>query len=114
MQYQAVILAGGESSRFWPLNEKHKSLIKIMGRPLIWYTIEGLRKSGINKIIIIQNKEMPVERELTDYQFSKCKITYITQDKAKGMGDALWRGQNFIKTKFLVFNTEIVYCSCIF
>jgi len=47
---QAVILAAGESSRFWPLNtravakggderssstQKHKSLLKIMGRPLI-------------------------------------------------------------------------------
>ena len=46
---QAVILTAGESSRFWPLNQRHKSLIKIMGRPLIWYTIEGLKKSGIKK-----------------------------------------------------------------
>ena len=48
---QAVILAAGESSRFWPLNQRHKSLIKIMGRPLIWYTIEGLKKAGIKEIL---------------------------------------------------------------
>lgn len=26
-----------QSSRFWPLNQKHKSLFQLMGRPLIWY-----------------------------------------------------------------------------
>ena len=28
---QAVILAAGESSRLWPLNAKHKSLLRILG-----------------------------------------------------------------------------------
>jgi len=39
---QAVILAAGESTRFWPLNEKHKSLTRILGKPIIWYTLNNL------------------------------------------------------------------------
>ncbi len=114
MQYQAVILAAGESSRFWPLNGKHKSLIKIMGKPLIWYTIDGLIKSGINEIIIVQDKEMALEKELSDYQFPKCKITYIIQAEANGMGDALWQAKDLIRDNFIVLNAEMVECSDVF
>ena len=58
---QAIILAAGESSRFWPLNQKHKSLIKIMGKFLISYTIAGLRKLGVHDIIVVQGKEKDIE-----------------------------------------------------
>src|SRR3989338_6635909 len=98
---QAVILAAGQSSRFWPLNQKHKSLIRIMGRPLISYTIDGLKKSGIKDIIVVQGARKDVEKELGDK-----KIKYITQLKPLGMGDALWQARKFIKGPFLVLNAE--------
>ena len=100
---QAVILAAGQSSRFWPLNQKHKSLIRIMGRPLIFYTIDGLKKSGIEDIIIVQGASKDIEKELGDK-----KIKYITQLKPLGMGDALWQAKKFIKGPFLVLNAERV------
>ena len=39
-----VILAGGASSRLWPLEEK--SLIKFMGRPLLTYQLERYAELG--------------------------------------------------------------------
>ena len=96
---QAVILAAGQSSRFWPLNQKHKSLIRIMGRPLIFYTIDGLKKSGIEDIIIVQGASKDIEKELGDK-----KIKYITQSKPLGMGDALWQAKKLIKGPFVVLN----------
>ena len=98
---QAIILAAGESSRFWPLNQKHKSLIKIMGRPLISYTIAGLRKAGIKDIIVIQGSQKDIEKELGD-----SKIKYIVQKEPKGMGDALLRARRLIKGPFMVLNAE--------
>src|SRR3989344_5783922 len=98
---QAIILAAGESSRFWPLNQKHKSLIKIIGRFLISYTIEGLKKFGIKDIIIIQGPQKDIEKGLGDKS-----IKYIVQPKAKGMGDALWQAKKFIKGPFVVLNEE--------
>lgn len=100
---QAIILAAGESSRFWPLNQTHKSLYKIMGRPLISYTIEGLRKAGIREIIIIQGPKREIETELKDQ-----KIKYIIQPKSKGMGDAFWQVKSLIKSQFLVLNATRV------
>jgi len=103
---QTVILAGGESSRFWPLNQKNKSLIKIMGRPLIYYTIDSLEKAGLRNLIIIQGPEKDVEKELRGHQFSKLKIKYILQKKAKGMGNALYQARNLLKEPFFVLNAE--------
>ena len=96
---QAVILAAGESSRFWPLNQKHKSLIKIMGKPLICWTIDGLKKSGIKDIIIVQGPKKDVEQELKNY---KVKVKYVVQPESKSTGDAVWRARNLIKESIAV------------
>ena len=98
---QAVILAAGESSRFWPFDYQHKSLFKIMGRPLIWYTIENLRKNGINDIIIVQGTNRDVEKELKGHKV-KAKIKYIVQSKPKGTGNALYQTRKIIKENFIV------------
>jgi len=98
---QAVILAAGQSSRFWPFNYQHKSLFKIMGRPLIWYTIEGLRKSKIHDIIIVQGKNKDIEKELRKYK-TKARIKYVVQLKPKGTGSALAKAEKLIKEEFVL------------
>ena len=103
---QAVILAAGESSRFWPLNYQHKTLFKIMGRPLIWWTIDGLRNAGIKNIIIIQGPKKDNEEELKNYNFSGLKISYVIQKEPKGMGNALWQTRSLLKGQFFVLNAE--------
>ena len=105
---QAVVLAGGRCSRFWPLNKRHKTLLKIMGKPLIFYTIEGLRKLGIKEIIVVQGAKREVEEELKKYRLADLKIKYVVQAKPKGMGNALWQARNLIKGHFLVLNAERV------
>ena len=100
---QAVILAAGESSRFWPLNQRHKSLIKIMGRPLIWYTIENLKKAGIKEVIIVQGSKRDIEEKLKNYDLG-INIKYVVQPESKGMGDAVLCVKNLIKDYFLVIN----------
>lgn len=104
---QAIILAGGESSRFWPLNQKHKSLIKIMGRPLIWYTIEGLKKAGIKEIIIVQSAKKDVEPALINYNFG-VDVKYVTQLEPRGMANAILQTKDYLKDQFFVLNAERV------
>ncbi|MBM3258037.1 MAG: hypothetical protein FJZ05_02410 [Candidatus Nealsonbacteria bacterium] len=104
---QAVILAAGESSRFWPLNEKHKSLFKIMGRSLIWYTVESLKKAGIKDVIIVQDSKKEIEQDLKNYNFG-IDIKYLVQSEAKGMGNALAITGELIKGQFFVLNAHKV------
>ena len=102
---QAVILAAGESSRFWPLNKKNKSLIKIMGKPLIWYTLKSLEGAKITDAIIVQSPEREIEEELKHYESINIKVKYVIQPEPKGMGDALMCAKELIKDYFLVLNS---------
>ena len=107
---QAIILAAGESSRFWPLNKKHKSLFKIMGQPLICYTLENLKKAGIIEIIIVQNAKRDVENELKHYKLpSNLKIKYVLQKTPLGTGHALKSAESYLKERFLVLNGDDYY-----
>jgi len=106
---QAVILAAGESSRFWPLSEnKHKSLVQIMGKPIIVWTIEALKRSGISEIIIVQSDDKTIENFLGDGSSLGVKISYVVQEKAKGMGDAIMQTESLIKEdSFFVLNPSV-------
>ncbi len=106
---QSVILAAGESSRFWPLNYQHKSLFKIMGRPLLWYAITGLKQAGIKDIIIVQGSKKDIERELKNYDLG-VDIKYAIQPEPKGMGDALLQAKDYLKEQFFILNAERFDC----
>ena len=103
---QAVILAAGQSSRFWPLNEVHKSLVRIMRKPIIWYTIDSLAKSGVKEVIIVQGANRAVEKELAGLQFPKVKVRFIIQERPDGSGDAILKAASFLKGRFAVLNAE--------
>ncbi len=107
MMEKAVVLAAGSSSRFWPLNGRHKALVSIMGKSLIFYTLKGLERAGIPETIIVQDKSRDIERELRKEVFGM-KLTYLVNPEPKGMGDALFRTRNLLKTRFLLVNAERV------
>lgn len=102
---QAILLAAGESSRFWPLSEKrHKSLIKIMGKSLIEWTVEAVVRAGIKDIIIIHSPNSQIEKYLGDGALFGVKLTYLVQKEAKGMGNAVMQAESLIKDSFFVLN----------
>lgn len=90
-------MAAGESSRFWPFNAKHKSLFNLAGRPLIWYTVQNLKKAGINDIIVVENSQKEPEKELHDQD-----IKFVVQEKPLGTGDAIYQAKSLITGNFLV------------
>ncbi len=100
---QVVLLAAGESSRFWPLNKRHKSLIRICGRSLIEWTVKALLENGIREeeIIIVQNPSRDVEAELKE-KFPR--INFVVQEEPKGMGNAVMQAKELINQSFLVMN----------
>jgi len=105
---QAVILAAGESSRFWPFNSNHKSLFRIMGKPIILYTIEGLINAGINKITIVQGPSKDIKNTLNNYPKYNKYIKYVIQNDPKGMGDALVAAKELLTEQFLLILAERV------
>jgi len=106
---KAVILAAGKSTRFWPLNSRHKGLFKLMEKPLILYTIENLKKARIKEIIIVQSSKKDIQKKLKNYKFPNLKIKYVVQEKPSGTGDALRKAENYLSEKFLVLNGDDYY-----
>lgn len=70
-----------------------------MGKPLIRWTIEGLKKANIKEIIVIQAPTRAIERELGDGSQLGVKLRYVVQPEPKGMGEALLRAEDLIKTE---------------
>ncbi len=103
---QGVIIAAGESSRFWPMNKWHKSIAYIMGKPIIWHTAQGLANAGIKEIIIVQAPDRKIESELKKWSVKGAKIRYEIQDKPIGTGDAILRAKKWIKERFVALNAE--------
>ncbi len=108
--YQTVILGAGESSRFWPLNYKHKSLFYLMGKPIIWWCLKGIEKQGLKEIIIVQSPKRDIEEELRKFKFQNLKIKFVIQPKPIGTGNALWQAKNLLRGNFFVLNADVL-CS---
>ncbi|NDJ75499.1 MAG: NTP transferase domain-containing protein [Chloroflexi bacterium] len=90
-----VILAGGASSRLWPLEEK--SLIKFMGRPLLSLQLERFAQLGMREAVIVANPEnealiRPVFEALPDITGE-----IVIQPKPIGMGDALLKVRPYLE-----------------
>ena len=96
---KAIILAGGMGTRMSPLTKAvNKQLLPIYDKPLIFYPLSILMLAGIKEILIIVNKGQL-------YQYKKLipngnnlgiKITYLEQDKPRGLPDAFVIGEKFI------------------
>ncbi len=100
---QAVILAAGKSSRFYPLsNNYHKCMIKLLGKPILEHTIEKLKKEGIKDIVLVTDLKDTVFSYFGDGKKLGVSITYVKQSEALGAGNALLLARNYIKDDFLL------------
>src|SRR3989344_6341314 len=102
---QAVLLSAGESSRFYPYNKKHKSLITILGKTLVSRTLNSLRKANITDIIIVEDASKHISKTLGKDEAKGLNIRFLIQEKPTGMGDALLLSSKFIKDSFFLLNS---------
>lgn len=105
---QAVILAAGVSSRFLPYNRSlaHKSLVSVMGKSILAYTIESVVKSGIKEIILIVSKNSEIKKILGDGKSYGAKIEYVIQKEPTGAGNGLLLAEKLIKDNFFLLNAS--------
>jgi len=104
---KGIILHGGHGTRLRPLTHNGpKQLLQIANKPMSQYALEDLKNAGITEIAIIVGDVYP-EKVLDYYGDGKnfgVKITYIHQDKPKGIAHAIKLCQDFIgNEKFVVY-----------
>jgi glucose-1-phosphate thymidylyltransferase len=98
---KGVILSGGHGTRLWPITHTQaKQLIPIANKPLLFYVIEDLVNAGIKDIGIIVGHDpkriQDIKTTVGDGSRWNAKITYIDQDRPRGIAQAIWLSKEFV------------------
>ena len=97
---KGIILAGGMGTRMSPLTKAvNKQLLPIYDKPLIFYPLSILMLAKIKDVLIVVNKGQldQYKKIIPNGKKLGIKITYIEQDKPRGLPDAFILGEHFIK-----------------
>jgi len=89
-----VILAGGASSRLWPLEEK--SLIKFMGRPLLSVQLENYAQLGLRQAVVVANPDNEAQIRALVATIRDVQVEVVVQREPRGMGDAVLQVDDYL------------------
>jgi len=98
---QVIISAAGSSSRFYPFNDLHKSMIKIMGKTILEHTLSSVKSAGIKDVIIVVS-DIEKTKALIEEKNLGLNIKYILQESPAGAGDALLLAEKYIESDFFL------------
>jgi len=108
---KAVILAGGKDEAMQPLTlEIPKAMIPVRGRPILEYTIEWFKKSGITDIaIVIGHLGDKIRNHFFDGSRFGVRITYLEEKEPRGTGGALKLAKDFVgDNSFLLIYSDVL------
>lgn len=97
---KGVILAGGTGSRLFPLTKvTNKHLLPVYNKPMIFYPLECMAKSGIEEVLLVTggNNSGDFIRLLGNgREFGLKNLNYTFQDGAGGIAQALGLAEYFV------------------
>ena len=96
---KAILLAGGKGTRLSPITKSvSKQLLPVYDQPMIHYGISTLLFTGARQILMIVGPENDEQfrRLLGDGSQWGVSISYATQEKPRGIADALLIGSDFL------------------
>ncbi|RJQ13008.1 MAG: hypothetical protein C4558_00815 [Dehalococcoidia bacterium] len=99
-----VILTGGKATRLRPLSEgMPKSLIPLLNRPLIAYSMEMLLRAGITEAVVVvggqDDRTGPAAREAAPTGMT---VHVAVQAEPRGSGDALLAAGAYLDGRYVV------------
>ena len=105
---KGIILSGGKGTRMSPLTKAvNKQLLPIYDKPLIYYPLSILMLAKIRDILIVVNKGQleQYKKLLPDGKNLGIKISYVEQDKPRGLPDAFIIRRKIYRKKWCISNT---------
>ncbi len=96
---KAIILCAGRGTRLRPLTfTTAKHLIPVANKPILFYSLESIAKTGIREVGIVvspSNRDEFVAIVGNGARFG-LRISYIVQEEPKGLAHAVWVAKDFI------------------
>jgi len=97
---KGLLLSGGHGTRFFPItNTLTKQLLPVANKPVLFSALEDLVAAGITEIGVIISPELggAVREAVGDGQQFGAHVTYIVQDKPRGVAQTIILAQEFLK-----------------
>ncbi|MGI8821315.1 MAG: sugar phosphate nucleotidyltransferase [Chthoniobacterales bacterium] len=94
---QAVLLAAGRGTRMRELtNDLPKPMLVVQGRPILQHIVEGMRRAGVRKLLIIVGWRAEIVRSFFgDGRAFDVNIEYATQVEQDGTGRVVELAREF-------------------
>ena len=101
---KAVILAGGEGARLYPVTKvTNKHLLPIYDRPIIQYAVEKMISYGIKDVLIITNATYITNFKRLFAEETRCNISFLIQKEAVGIAQGLMMAKKFVDGSSFLF-----------
>lgn len=101
-----IVLAGGASSRMWPLREK--SLLRFGDEPLLLSQLRMFESLGFSQAVIVGNPQNVDDiHGLMAALHDRIQVRVAVQPEPTGMGDALLRAAEVIPPDGAVYITQV-------
>lgn len=108
-----LLLAGGKSTRFWPLSEKNT--YQFAGKNLVERHIETLKKLGFRDLIVVASDKVFDWLVENSARFADFNINYVKQkDEIKGMAGAVLSAAENFRTHFKNRSLYILNCNDVY
>ncbi len=108
---KAMILAAGLGTRLRPITDSvPKPLIEINGKPVIEYTLEALKRAGVDSVIInLHHLGNMIKDRLGDGSRFGLAIRYSPEPEILGTGGAVLAVKALLDETFFLINGDVLF-----
>lgn len=99
-----LILGGGDSTRFWPMNDKNT--FSFFGKPLVFHVIEAVKEYAENIFVVTNPTNDVLVKEKAPI---KIQTVVVPDPSQSNMGKAVFLCKDLIKGEVLVLNAVDIF-----
>jgi N-acetyl-alpha-D-muramate 1-phosphate uridylyltransferase len=109
---KAMLFAAGLGTRLYPLTaDKPKAMVELCGKPLIYYAIEKMKKSGVDQIVVnVHHFAEVLVNYLNTNDFGIPILISDERDRLLDTGGGLFKARSFFEgaEPFIAYNVDVI------